>query len=69
MTSRIISKKIQELPAELENELLDYIEFLIRKYGSGKSDKAFSFNWENGLSILKDQFTSVDLQHKAMEWR
>lgn len=29
----------------------------------------FSFDWEGGLSKLKDNFTSVELQHKAMEWR
>ena len=29
----------------------------------------FTFKWEGGLSELKGQFTSVELQHKALEWR
>jgi len=29
----------------------------------------FSFSWEGGLKELKNEYTSVELQHKAMEWR
>jgi len=31
--------------------------------------KGFNFSWEGKLKDIKDKFTSVDLQHKAMEWR
>jgi len=31
--------------------------------------KKFTFNWEGGLSELKEEFTSVELQHKSLEWR
>lgn len=31
--------------------------------------KRFKFDWEGGLSELKEKFTSVELQHKASEWR
>jgi len=35
-----------------------------------KSDtKEFKFDWEDGLSEIKDKFTSVELQHRASEWR
>ena len=29
----------------------------------------FKFDWEGGLSDLKKKYTSVSLQHKALEWR
>ncbi len=31
--------------------------------------KKFKFDWEGGLSEVKEKFTSVELQHKASEWR
>ena len=31
--------------------------------------KKFKFDWEGGLSEIKDKFTSIQLQHKALEWR
>jgi hypothetical protein len=31
--------------------------------------KAFTFDWEGGLSNLSDKFSSVELQHKALNWR
>ena len=46
------------------------IEFLIKKYKSTeKKDEKFKFDWEDGLSDLKNDFTSVELQHKANELR
>jgi len=29
----------------------------------------FRFDWEDSLSDLKNEYTSVDLQHKSLEWR
>ena len=34
-----------------------------------KKKEGFKFNWEGGLSELKNKFSSVELQHKALEWR
>jgi len=49
--------------------VFDYIDFLIMKqYKGGKKEK-FTFDWAGGLSDLKEKYTSVELQHKAMEWR
>ena len=69
MYSQIIKSKLEELPEDLEREVLDYIEFLLRKYGNKTKRKGFGFDWEGGLSDLKDKYTSVELQHKALEWR
>jgi hypothetical protein len=29
--------------------------------------KEFKFEWEGGLSEIQEEFTSVELQHKALE--
>ena len=34
MYSQIIKSKLEELPEDLEKEILDYIEFLLHKYGN-----------------------------------
>ena len=74
MTISEIENKIKKLPDHLIPEVIDYIEFLTKKYGRKRSNKnknqnKFKFDWEGGLSELKDQYTAVELQHKALAWR
>ncbi len=69
-----IENRIKKLPDHLIPEVVDYIDFLTNKYEKKASDKQekqnkFKFDWEGGLSELKDQYTAVELQHKASEWR
>jgi len=65
-----IKVKMRELPEDLRREVLDYMEFLARKYkGRMAKAKKFKFNWEGGLLDIREKFTSVELQHKALEWR
>jgi len=70
MYEKEIESKIQELPENLRKEVLDYIDFLHKKYKDKRSKaNGFKFDWEDGLSEVKNEFTSVELQHKALEWR
>ena len=65
-----INSKFKMLPDSLKIEVLDYIEFLTNKYYNKKSiKKGLKFNWEGGLSEFKEKYSSVELQHKSMEWR
>ena len=69
MHEKEIELKIQELSENLRKEVLDYIEFLLKKYkGRENKVKRFKFDWEGGLSELQKKFTSVELQHKALKW-
>jgi hypothetical protein len=68
MSAEAIRKKLDGLPAELEKEVLDFIDFLLQKHRK-KADRALLFDWEGGLSEINDKYTSVELQHKASEWR
>ena len=69
MDTQLIQTKLNALPEELKNEVLDYIDFLITKYHKKEKKVKLTFDWEGGLSDLKNKHTSVELQHKAMEWR
>lgn len=72
MSSRkgqIVKEKIEELPEDLRKEVFDYIEFLLQKHNKKAKRKKFKFDWEGGLSELKKKYSSVELQHKALEWR
>ncbi len=56
----------ENLPEKIQKQVMDYIEFLIVKYSDEKKTKQqFKFDWENGLSELKNRYSSVELQHKA----
>lgn len=69
MAENVIKEKLEGLPEDLRREVLDYIEFLLQRYGRKEEKKKFKFDWEGGLSELKKKYTSVELQHKASEWR
>lgn len=70
MNSNQLNKKIKKVPPHLIPEVMDYIDYLITKYGvDRKSRESFSFSWEGGLSEISDKYNSVDLQHKALDWR
>lgn len=69
MYLQIITEKIQRLPEFLQKEVLDYVEYLTNRYKKKKENKHFSFQWEGSLKELKDQLTSVELQHKAKDFR
>jgi hypothetical protein len=63
----------ENLPKHVQKQLIEYAEFLISKYKKNKNRNKrpapLSFNWENGLSELKSEFSSVELQHKINDLR
>ncbi|HHE37021.1 MAG TPA: DUF2281 domain-containing protein [Candidatus Cloacimonetes bacterium] len=67
---RTLEVKINRLPEDLKREVSDFIDFIIQKYQKkDKTKNKIEFNWEGGLEDLKEQFTSVELQHQAMKLR
>ena len=66
-----IDAKVKNLPPDMQREVMDFVEFLIQRRAANRRDdsKPVSQNWAGGLSEFRDRFTSVDLQHKAREWR
>ena len=60
---------MRSLPYYLKREVLDYIDFLTKRYEVQHKEKRFSFKWEGGLKELKGQFSAVNLQHKVKDYR
>jgi hypothetical protein len=77
MNATLLVNRFQSLPSKAQDEVADFVEFISMKYipsikkAKKKSDKpnGFSFNWEGAISDYKNQYSSVELQHKANEWR
>ena len=70
MYDREVELKIKELPENLRKKVLDYIELLLEKHEKKEKRQAkFRFDWEGELSELREKFSSVELQHKALGWR
>jgi hypothetical protein len=72
-----VLQKLKVLPENQKEEVLDFMEFLVSKkkgrkippWGASRHRGKFKFDWEGGLTDIKIKYSSVDLQHKAMEWR
>ncbi len=57
---------VQELPPNLRTEVRDFIEFLLAKQEE-REPRALTLSWRGALKDVP--YSSVDLQHKAAEWR
>ena len=64
----IIVEKIRQLPPELQEEVIGFIDsLLIQK--SSKREKKPNLEWIGGLKAYRDQFTALELEKKALDWR
>ncbi|MDK2782017.1 MAG: hypothetical protein PWR13_1045 [Archaeoglobi archaeon] len=57
----------QKLPDDLKKEVIDYMEFLLERRAKKKRGE-LKLTWKGALKEFKDKYSSVDLQHKALEW-
>lgn len=63
-----LEKLIEQLPPELQEEVKDFVWFLLEKK-VGKPQRKLKMNWAGALKDLRNRYTSVELQHKISEWR
>lgn len=63
-----LEEKIKILGPEEYKEAESLIDEIIRRRRSSEPRK-LKLDWKGGLRHLKDRYTSVDLQHKASEWK
>jgi hypothetical protein len=63
-----IEEIIRELPPELQKEVEDFARFLLEKHKQ-KYGRKLRQNWAGALREFRDQYTSLELQKKALEWR
>lgn len=62
-----LEDRIKDLPPDLRREVEDFVDFLIDRRVRRPMGK-MKFAWEGALADLRDQYTSVELQHKILEW-
>lgn len=58
----------RQLAPESQREARMFIEFLIAKQ-EARPRRQPQFDWAGALTELRDQYSSVDLQHQLVNWR
>ncbi|MCP5048895.1 MAG: hypothetical protein GY940_17120 [bacterium] len=58
---------IVDLPSELRDKEVEIIVLPVEE--SKKKRTKLSQNWAGALSDYRDQYTSIELQKKTLEWR
>jgi len=59
---------IKKLPPDLRKEVEDFANYLVEKQ-AWKKGKKLRQDWAGALKDYRNQYTSLDLQKKALEWR
>lgn len=63
-----LKELLQELPPHLENEVRDFVEFLLSKENAPKQVmQPLRQDWAEKVGI--PEYSSVELQHLANTWR
>ncbi len=65
--NQTLEEMVNQLPPEMQDQVRDFIEFLLEKRVR-KPQHELRLDWRGALRDLRDQYSSVDLQHKALEW-
>ena len=66
--ARSLEEMVRELPIERQAEVRDFVEFLLAKQRSRQRQKP-RFDWAGALKDMRDDYTSVDLQHEITRQR
>jgi len=64
-----LDELVQELPPAKQQEVRDFAEFLVARQNPAGGRRRLRLTWAGGLREHRDQFTSLELQQKALEWR
>jgi hypothetical protein len=56
-----------KLPSEHQQEVRDFALFLAEKRAMPKRKK-LRLDWAGGLKEFRDQYTSLELQKKSLDW-
>ena len=63
-----LDELVKELPPDTQAEVRDFIESLLEKR-KRKAVRKLRQNWAGALSDYRDEYTSLELQKKALDWR
>jgi hypothetical protein len=62
-----LEEMVKNLPLEIQEEVRDFVEFLLEKRVR-KPKAKLRLDWIGALRDLRDEYTSVDLQHNTLQW-
>ena len=65
---RSLDELIRALPPEAQEQLRAHAEQLYQQAVASQG-RPFQFEWEGALEFLKEQYTSVELQHDLLKER
>ena len=63
-----IDEIVNELPPKQQAEVRNFVEFLLAKQRSSPRRKP-QFDWAGALRDMRDEYTSVELQHEITRSR
>ena len=67
-TAKSLEELVQELPPDMVAEVRDFVEFLLSKHGR-RTGVRLRQDWAGALCEYRQQYTSLELQKRASEWR
>ncbi len=63
-----LEELMTQLPPDTHQEVQNFVEFLLQKRAAKPHAKP-EFQWAGTLKDMREQYTSVELQHQVTEWR
>jgi hypothetical protein len=58
---------MEKLPPDLQQEVKDFARFLVEKKAKPRRKK-LRLTWAGGLREFRNQYSSLDIQKKSLEW-
>ena len=66
--TRPLDELIRELSPDMRDEVRHYVEYLLAKQ-ERHTGKKLRQDWAGALREYRQEYTALDLQAKALEWR
>lgn len=63
-----IVEKFNQLPPDLQEKVIKYIDSLLPQKELRRNKKP-KLDWVGGLKEYRDQYTALELQKEALDWR
>lgn len=63
-----LEELVKELPPESQEEVREFVQLLLEKRGR-KAGRTLRQDWAGALREYRGQYTSLELQQRALQWR
>ncbi len=64
-----LQEVFSELPPAAQAQVIDFAEYLAKKKQRPKAAGTLKQTWADALSEYREQYTSIELQKKSLDWR